>query len=128
MNLFLLSAGGAIGAISRYLLGKVIMKQFPSPPFPLAMLVVNILGSLGLGLFFGIYFGGIPLGAYEDPYFLAIGIGFFGAFTTFSTFSVEAFTLLENRKLKALFIYTSLSVAGSIITFALAYYIGLSLY
>ena len=123
MNLLLLSIGGATGAICRYLLGLTIMKQCPSPPFPIAMLVVNILGSLGLGVFLGAYYGSIPLGAYEDPAFLMIAIGFFGAFTTFSTFSTESVQLLQKKSWKRLFIYVGLSIVGSVLVFVLGFMI-----
>lgn len=121
MNLLLVSIGGATGAICRYLLGLIIMKQCPSPPFPIAMLVVNILGSLGLGVFFGTYYGSIPLGAYEEPAFLIIAIGFFGAFTTFSTFSTESVQLLQRKSWKALFTYVGLSIVGSVLMFMLGF-------
>ncbi|MFB5663554.1 fluoride efflux transporter CrcB [Alteribacillus sp. HJP-4] len=121
MNIILLSLGGGAGAILRFLLGKALMRLFPSPPIPVSMLTVNILGSLGLGVFFGKYFGAVPAGAYSDSLFLLIGVGFFGAFTTFSTFSVEAYQLLESRKLKPLFIYLFLSAAGSLLAFIVGY-------
>lgn len=121
MNFLLVSIGGAIGAISRYLLGLTFMKRYPNPPFPVSMLLVNILGSLGLGTFYGLYYGAIPLAAYEEPFFLFIAIGFFGAFTTFSTFSTEAILLLQEKRWKALFFYISLSVLGSILVFMLGF-------
>ncbi|GAE27278.1 CrcB protein [Halalkalibacter wakoensis JCM 9140] len=117
MNLLLVSLGGAIGAIIRYLVGLAIMKRFPTPPIPIAMLVVNLLGSLGLGIFYGTYYSGIPLGAYEEPAFLLIGIGFFGAFTTFSTFSTETVQLYQTKAWKPLFSYISISIVGSILMF-----------
>jgi CrcB protein len=123
LNLFCLAFGGAIGAISRYLLGLAVMNRYPSPPFPIAMLIVNIIGSLGLGIFFGLKYGSIPLGAYDDPLYLTIGIGFFGAFTTFSTFSVEAMQLYHHKKWKEISIYVLLSIFGSIICFLIGFYV-----
>ncbi|WP_156289741.1 fluoride efflux transporter CrcB [Oceanobacillus salinisoli] len=121
MNLFLLAAGGSIGAISRYFLGLVLMNRYPNPPFPISMLTVNILGSLGLGIFYGLYYGEIPLGAYDDPVYLSIGIGFFGAFTTFSTYSVEAVQLYNEKKWTKLVTYVTLSIFGSILTFFIGF-------
>ncbi|WP_227939922.1 fluoride efflux transporter CrcB [Alkalihalobacillus deserti] len=123
MSILLVSLGGTIGAISRYLLGLAFMKQFSSPPFPVAMLMVNILGSLGLGVFYGAYYETIPLGVYEEPAFLLIAIGFFGAFTTFSTFSTETILLLHNKKWKALISYVGLSIFGSIFLFMFGFFI-----
>ncbi|MFC0562156.1 fluoride efflux transporter CrcB [Halalkalibacter alkalisediminis] len=121
MNILLVSIGGVAGAIARYLLGLILMKRFPTPPFPIAMLLVNLLGSFGLGTFHGAYYGIIPLGAYEEPVFLLIAIGFFGAFTTFSTFSTEAILLLQKKRWKALIAYVGLSIVGSILVFVLGF-------
>ncbi|OLS35644.1 chromosome condensation protein CrcB [Alkalihalophilus pseudofirmus] len=128
MSIFLLALGGAIGAVTRYLLGLIIMKKFPKPPVPTAMLLVNILGSFGLGAFLGGYFGEVPLGAYEDPLFLSIGLGFFGAFTTYSTFSVESVMLIEQKEWRKLLAYIGLSILGSIITFMLGFWISASIF
>ncbi|MCM3715811.1 fluoride efflux transporter CrcB [Halalkalibacter oceani] len=118
MNFALLfaSAGGAAGAVSRYVLGLYIMKKLVSQPFPLAMLIVNVLGSFGLGFFYGAYFQQIPQ-AYEEPLFLFLALGYFGAFTTFSTFSVEAVQLYQQRRWLHLFLYMGLSIFGSICLF-----------
>ncbi|WP_100372184.1 fluoride efflux transporter CrcB [Bacillus sp. FJAT-45037] len=122
-HLFLLMIGGSIGAITRYLVGIYIMKRFPKPPIPVAMLIVNLLGSFGLGSFMGGYFQEVPLGAYEDPLFLSVGIGFFGAFTTFSTFSVESVQLIQRKAWGKLVLYVGLSIGGSILSFLLGFWL-----
>lgn len=125
MNLFLLAIGGALGSVSRYLLGLAIVKKYPHPPIPVAMLTVNLLGSFGLGLFFAIAYGKVPLAAYDEMLFLFLGIGFFGAFTTFSTFSMEMIELLRKKLIKKAIIYFSISIAGSIIMFLIGFSIGI---
>ena len=123
MNILLVALGGALGAVSRYLFGLTMMKKYPEPPFPIAMLCVNVIGSLGLGLFFAFYYGVLPLArAYDDAIFLFLGIGFFGAFTTFSTFSVETVQLIEKNLYKKAIIYVSLSIVGSIFAFILGFF------
>lgn len=117
----LLMIGGAFGAVCRYLIGKWIDRTFTVLSFPTAMLSVNILGSAGLGLFLALFYGYVPQGAYDDPLFLTIAVGFFGAFTTFSTFSMESFRLIEQKAYKALFLYIALSVIGSFAAFLLFY-------
>ncbi|PPA70788.1 fluoride efflux transporter CrcB [Jeotgalibacillus proteolyticus] len=124
MNLLWLSIGGAIGAVSRYLIGQAIQNKFPSPSLPFAMIIVNLLGSFGLGLFFSLLYGRLPLNAYEDPLYLFAGIGFFGAFTTFSTFSVEMVQLLRNRSYKKGAVYFFLSILGSIMVFLFGFWGG----
>ncbi|MCK0471861.1 fluoride efflux transporter CrcB [Halalkalibacter sp. APA_J-10(15)] len=121
MNLILLAIGGALGAISRYLVGLYMMERFPNPPVPIAMLFVNVLGSFSLGCFFSLYFKQVPIGAYEDPYYLFFGIGYFGAFTTFSTYSVEAMQLFKQKKWKEFGFYVSMSIFGSILFFLIGF-------
>lgn len=123
MDMFLLAVGGSLGAIARYLLGLVVMKKYSHPQIPMAMVVVNVLGSFGLGAFFALYFQQIPLMVPGDGWFLILGTGFFGAFTTFSTFSVEAIELLQKHYYKQLVVYVSLSLLGSIVSFGLGYFI-----
>lgn len=117
----LLMIGGAFGAVCRYLIGKWIDRTFPETSFPSAMLTVNILGSAGLGLFLALFYGYVPGDAYDDPLFLTAVVGFFGAFTTFSTFSMESFRLIEQKAYKALFLYITLNVIGSFAAFLLFY-------
>lgn len=114
--------GGAFGAMCRYGIGLLLMKKYPHPPIPIAMLFVNVVGSLGLGLFLGHYYSSEEaFELYEAPIFLLIGLGFFGAFTTFSTFSVETMLLLRERKLKKAFLYVFLSIFLSIAFFSGAF-------
>ena len=81
---------GAIGAVSRYVVDDLVKARFPGT-FPWGTLVINISGSFvlgvvtGLGLYHGL--GPIPK--------TAIGVGFCGAYTTFSTFSYETLHLVE---------------------------------
>ena len=125
MDLFILSISGGLGAIARYLMGQAIMEKYPDPPIPLAMLIVNILGALGLGFFYGVYFRSIPMYAYGDLWFLVLGVGFFGAFTTFSTFSMEALELLRKKLYQKLIWYVAISLLGSIGMFSAGYGLGL---
>lgn len=115
-------SGGALGAMCRYGIGLLLMNKYPHPPIPIAMLIVNVVGSLGLGLFLGHYFSSYEaFDLYNAPIFLLIGLGFFGAFTTFSTFSVETVLLLRNRQLKKAFLYVFLSIVLSIAFFSGAF-------
>ncbi|WP_027408311.1 fluoride efflux transporter CrcB [Anoxybacteroides tepidamans] len=115
MNLMTIALGGAVGAYLRYCFGKWFMSRNIFPAFPLAMVLVNGIGSFGLGMvtaFTRDYHWQIPH---------AVTIGFFGAFTTFSTFSIEAIQLLREKQYTYAFIYIVLSIFGSIALFVLAY-------
>lgn len=119
MNILLVMAGGAFGSMLRYGIGLFIMKRIPQPPIPFAMLLVNVIGSFGLGMFLGSYFSVTEAATlYNTPFYLFIGLGFFGAFTTFSTFSVETVELLREREFKKACIYVLLTVFLSVLLFA----------
>lgn len=117
MTVFAVFIGGAAGAVLRLILGNAIQRQTPRTPVPLAMIIVNILGSFGLGAWYA------WSTTDESIVHALIAIGFFGGFTTFSTFSVEALELLEQRRYLPLLIYVSLTLLGSVVGFL----IGLSL-
>jgi CrcB protein len=90
MLIALLLLGGAIGAPTRYLVDGFVQDRV-SGVFPWGTFVINVTGSLLLGIITGLslYHG---LG---DLPRTAIGTGFCGAYTTFSTFSYETVRLLE---------------------------------
>jgi len=111
--------GGGTGAVARYLAGVVIMKRYPSPRIPVAMLMVNLAGSFGLGMLMGHLHEEPEL--YGNLLFLLVGIGFFGSFTTFSTFSMEAVQLLRAGYFKKAALYILISVFGAITGFTIGY-------
>ncbi len=80
----LVGAGGAIGAILRYTVGQLVV----SDRLPKATFAVNVIGTFVLGL---VIFAGA-----SSEVFLLVGIGACGAFTTFSSFSVETVELWDD--------------------------------
>ncbi|MDP3840813.1 MAG: CrcB family protein [Methylococcales bacterium] len=90
-QLIVVALGGACGAITRFLVSSGIY-QWLGRDFPYGTLVVNVIGSFLMGLLTeGLILHRISIGM---EYRAAILIGFIGAFTTFSTFSLETFYLL----------------------------------
>jgi CrcB protein len=91
VELFLMVAiGGFVGAPSRYLLDRGISRRIESD-LPWGTFLVNISGSLLLGLVTG-----LSLSHHFSPLAKAlIGTGFCGAYTTFSTFTLETLRLFE---------------------------------
>ena len=83
---------GALGAIARYGLGGVIAARFPTA-FPWDTLLINVTGSFALGLLFVVLTERLNA---APALRAAITIGFLGAYTTFSTFSLETVRLLED--------------------------------
>ena len=91
MNLFLVITGAAIGAPLRYLSDRAIQSRHDTI-FPWGTFAVNVLGSLILGIITG---AATSRGASPQVQ-LAVGTGFCGALTTYSTFSYETLRLLED--------------------------------
>ena len=83
--------GGALGAVARYVLSTTIMDKMGAN-FPYGTLLVNVLGSFLMGFLAMFLVERIGL----DPLLrLGLFVGFLGAFTTFSTFSMETMNLFE---------------------------------
>lgn len=110
-ELLVIGIGGFLGSISRYLLQMMISARLPIS-FPSGTLAVNLIGSLMIGLFFGY----VESRHWFSPQVrLFLTIGFFGSFTTFSTFAFENLELLREGNYLNFFIYTLISVAGGIL-------------
>ena len=101
--------GGGIGASLRHLLSSLMHK--PNAEFPIAILAINIVGSLLIGLLAGLVSKGMIQGGVNLHMFLAIGI--LGGFTTFSTFSLESLNLIQTGKygLAATYILASVTLS-----------------
>lgn len=112
MNLFLLAIGGALGAVARHQVGVWILEH-KKHTFPLGTFLINITGALILGTVCGLQISG-------NPYSL-LGDGFCGAFTTFSTFSVETVQLIRGRAREKAALYVLFSVAAGICLFMAGY-------
>ena len=117
-NLFLVAAGGALGASLRYLT-SIFFKYFFYYSF-IGTLAVNVLGSFLIGLFIYLI-QNKSLSQDIIRYFFIVGI--LGSYTTFSAFSFETIDLLTNNKLLLSFTYIILSLVLCLI----AAYVGLNI-
>lgn len=101
--------GGAAGSMLRYAVARMMLTyQISYLGFPLATFGVNILGCLLIGLLGGIFQQQFP--QLSPGYHLLLITGFCGGFTTFSTFSNETITLLENGQYFVAGSYVLLSI------------------
>ncbi len=119
IQLFAVAGGGALGALSRYGLGVWFATAFPGR-FNLATLGINISGSLLMGVAYVLIIEKMQL----PPLFRQlIMVGFLGAFTTFSTFSLEALALMHGGHMLSAFFYLCASVFFSLGAIALGFYV-----
>jgi CrcB protein len=86
-----IAAGGSIGAVMRYVMSTGI-HNWLGRGFPYGTLVVNVLGSLLMGLLYELFLQRLSVSPEVRGVLL---VGFLGAFTTFSTFSIETINLVE---------------------------------
>lgn len=92
LNYLMVALGGSLGAIARYQVALWATPKVANSNFPLATLIVNVVGStlFGVALFF------ISERAYlGEQARLLLMVGFLGAFTTFSTFTYESLEMMQ---------------------------------
>jgi CrcB protein len=111
VRIVLLIVFGAAGTLARYGL-QGLVQQRTGPGFPSGTLVVNLLGCFLLGAI-----GQYSLNHLTIPpeWRLAITIGFFGAFTTFSSFGWETVRMLEDGEWGRALLYVGASVFGGLL-------------
>lgn len=107
LNLLIIALGGALGAVSRFLLGNGLSRALGSA-LPYGTFVINIVGCFAMGLLMTIIVDKEMLPA---AWRLFLCVGFLGGFTTFSSFGYEALMLLTEGRLLALLAY----VGGSVV-------------
>jgi len=92
MTLVLIAAGGAVGAVTRYLVDSAVLERFAGA-FPLGILVVNVSGAFVVGLRYG---GIVDRGVLSADLRIPLMVGFLGAYTTFSTLMLDSWRLVED--------------------------------
>lgn len=117
LQLLTIAGGGALGAILRFGMSSYVYRIL-GRDFPYGTLAVNMVGSLFMGLLFILF---VERGLVSAEWRSAIIIGFLGAFTTFSTFSIETLVLLESGELSK----AALNVVMSVTLCLLATWLGL---
>ncbi|VAW96000.1 Fluoride ion transporter CrcB [hydrothermal vent metagenome] len=105
-QLAFIAVGGAIGAVLRFLVSNGV-HSFMSRDFPYGTLTVNVVGSFLMGLTYVMLIERLNLSP-EWRAFIIVGL--LGAFTTFSTFSIETLLLIESSELSKALINIILSV------------------
>jgi CrcB protein len=111
--------GGALGALARYGVSRVV--HVPTDGFPRATFAINLSGAFALGCFLAFVEGRHWTAKFARPLF---GLGFCGAFTTFSTLAVETVTLIKDGHVGLGVAYLLLSVACGLGTCVLGVRVG----
>lgn len=106
-GLLAVAAGGAIGATFRYLL-VLRFQLWTGVGFPYGTLAVNLIGSAAVGCLYGL---ALERGMLSETARLALVVGVLGSFTTFSSFSLETITLVEQQRIAAAVTYVFSSVS-----------------
>ncbi len=119
LQLVAIAGGGALGALARFWVSSGVY-QLLGKSFPWGTLTVNVVGSFAMGFLLVLFLERL---AAAPEWRAAVLVGFLGAFTTFSTFSIETLTLMEQGELsKAL-----LNVLVSVVLCVAACWLGLIL-
>lgn len=103
--ILLVGLGGVCGAVARHLVEASVVEELRDT------LAVNVLGSLTLGAVVA-----APAG---DPVALAVGVGFCGAFTTFSTFALETLTSIDRGETRRAVGFAVANLLGALAAVAL---------
>ena len=105
-NILLVFIGGGLGSVCRYIISDI--NYFKKFAFPYPTLLINLLGCFLIGLALG---WSIKNSNIDSSLFILFTVGFCGGFTTFSTFSQESLTLINNNQLSHLFFYLFSSIS-----------------
>ena len=111
LRLLAVGAGGALGAVMRYLVTGWVHRAVP-PAFPYGTLAVNVAGSLIVGFASGVFAARAESRDHLIQLFLIVGVC--GGFTTFSAFSAETYQLVQRGALAPAAVNVVLQVAGSL--------------
>ena len=115
------AAGGALGAVARYGLSGWVQNLAPAT-FPWGTLFVNTVGSLLIGVFLGIS----ELTPVSSAGRLLFAVGFLGAFTTFSTYSLETVSLFRDKETMLGLMNIGLNNSFSLLAVFAAYFLSRS--
>lgn len=110
-NFILVGMGGALGAMLRY--GVTLMFTFLQWSSNVGIFIVNAVGSICMGLLVGCF--------QQSPWLLMATIGICGGFTTFSTFSMQSVTLMQQGRIGAAVLYVIGTVVVCIAFAAIGY-------
>ena len=113
----LVVAGGFVGAVLRHLIGLWANRRLPTA-VPVGTFAVNMAGSFAVGVLAGFHVA--------TQWAMLLGVGFLGAFTTFSTFNLEVVRMWEQGRRRAAALYVAASYGTGVALAALGWAAGAS--
>ena len=116
--ILLVGAGGFVGSVARYLLSDAVQSKLLTS-FPFGTMTVNLLGCFIIGIIYALS----ETANLAPEYRVLIATGFCGGFTTFSSFSFESLTLLQDNQ----YLYAVLYAGFSLVLGLLAAFLGVIL-
>ena len=117
LTIIAVASGGAVGATLRLIINGYINKHYIHP-LPLGTLGVNLLGSLIIGLLFAYFHLNTTLSPHLKTFMIT---GILGALTTYSTFAIESFFLLESGDYLTAFTNMFFNLFGTILFAGVGY-------
>lgn len=117
LTLLAVASGGALGAVSRMLINGFVNRHIPHA-LPFGTLVVNLVGSLAIGALFAWFHLNTSLSPHLKSFLVT---GLLGALTTYSTFAIESFFLLESGHYGHAFANMALNLFGTILMAGVGY-------
>ena len=121
LEIFIVGGGGCIGSILRYFVTKAVENNFPTTTFPYGVMLVNVVGCLLIGLISGLSMEKISLAPNLRLFFF---VGILGGFTTFSSFSLDAYNMLNTNDFSIL-TFAFLHILVHIVFGIVAVYLGI---
>jgi fluoride exporter len=109
-NVLLVGCGGFVGAVLRYLVSMRV-QQTLGAGFPWGTFFVNVTGCMLIGFLSGLFMAR----SFHPSAGLLMITGVLGGYTTFSSFSLETLTLMNNGRPLAAFVYAVASVAAGVL-------------
>jgi CrcB protein len=118
LTIIAVASGGAIGAVSRMLINGFVNRHVEHT-LPFGTLAVNLIGSLVIGLLFAWFHLNTSLSPHLKSFLVT---GLLGALTTYSTFAIESFFLLESGHYGHAFANMTLNLFGTILMAGIGYF------